>query len=424
MSDVTFRRKSIHLNNPVRVFYKLPADSHKDEFHRYDHVVSPAVWAERQHTTVEPIKTPLPPHIHLQSMLVRDTVSDDVVFRFQHLGGGGAWVGSFDDLLDSTFAISEVRRATLSLNTVLPMSGHRKKTWTFLTEDGAPSSPYAALEGVDLTANAHADNQNTNEEGVFLSQAALEKLRQDQLAKLGASRRLLEQRRLEGEFDSSPAAFDRSALASFAVPAARRLFGQPTSTNPLFVVKPLQLHTYIVRVAGADWAESTVGAMVGVGAAQSTVGALAGQPATPLKQIDTKVAKVVDTVSNTFDIIKRGANEVIDAARGVAHNERAPPATEANSRVSDGLAGIAGQPPPAQPEYSRHPSVDNVLHGHEHTVIPGRTREAWRLIPSRWEYIVVLLASLAGVAFFMQALRVLSRGAAVSQENNRRGKDV
>lgn len=455
-TDLDFRRRSIRLNNPMRAFYKLPAATSSpggggggaggDSFLRDDHVSSPAVWQARQHTSLQPLRSALPPHVHLLTLLARDSVSDDIAMRFQHLSAekGTEWVGSFADLFDPTYTVSEVRRATLSLNTVLPMSGHRKKTMVFQPAADAPSSPYTALNGLDDTLGK-GDSQNTNEEGVFLSQSALEKLRQDQLAKQAraTSRRLLERpqqakkreelhpsilekvereaaRRLLQQFADDP---ELSPLGVVADPMARRLFGPATSSSPLFVVKPLQLQTYLFRLSGSEWAEQTIGVHVGVGDTQTGE---VRQPERP---------KPMSGVEPTQ--LQSGQTPSRAAADGVSVD--VDPSSSVNSRaVTPGVKDLLLDPKqslgsllgvnthgPTRPQYKRTtdrgqqqqspspsvvgPTSDNVLHGHEHTVIPGRTREAWRLIPSRWEYICVLLASLIGVAFFLQALRVVAR---------------
>jgi hypothetical protein len=320
-------------------------------------------------------------------------VSDDIVIRFQHLDSKDtSWVSSFSDLFESTYSVSEVRRATLSLNTVLPMSGRRKRGMMFAPSDDAPSSPYSSLNGLDDSIVAGA-SQNTNEEGVFLSQAALEKLRQDQLAQ---SRRLLEQVQFEPEL--------LDVRAAVAQPAARKLFAAPQSSTPLFVVKPLQLHTYIFKLSGSEWAEQTPGVMVGVGARQQ-----GGQ--VDLRPPPIKVTKPSTKPPQPAPIDPIDPVRVMDVV-GIDK----PAVSSAHAGIDAGLAGVGGNATPNRPQYRRTTDVENILHGHEHTVIPGRTREAWRLIPSRWEYICVLLASIIGVAFFMQALRVMSRGGTNTSE--------
>lgn len=401
MSDLVFRRKSLHLNNPLRVFYKLPSSTHADAFLRHDHVASPAVWSARQHVSIKPLRHELPPHIHLQSLLVRDTVSDDVVVRFHHLSREAPqWVGSFEEMFDETYDIAEVRRATLTLNTIIPMSGKRAKLFTFTPTDDAPFDPYANLD--TSAAGSKGDSQNTNEEGVFISQAALEKLRQDQQRQ--AQRRLLEQADLEGvdnDVALSPSSSSRHLLS----------VSSSSSPTPLFVIKPLQLHTYVLKLSGSDWAEATRGVHIGIGATEAKDGSSNGEAPIQAKS---------GNVDSEGWLWHRKENKGDEKHPLWTPNPKAIRVEHVPDTVSNpgDVANVNGvdRNGAARPDYGHRPSASsqanaaNVLHGHEHTVLPGRSRDAWRMIPSRGEYILILLASLVGVAFFMQALRVLTRG--------------
>lgn len=425
-SDFKFKRLSIRMNNPLRAFYKVAAPQAADSFFNHDHVASAEAWAERQHVTISPLRQELPPHVHLLSLLARDSVSDDIVMRFQHLDSrrDSQWVGSLGEVFESTYTVSEVRRATLSLNTLLPLSsGHHKRTFTFEKAEGEASSPYEVLAswvGVG-GGGAATDSQNTNEEGVFLSQAALEKLRQDQeaaRAQSAAARRMLWSQ-MESEPDmidmraviqaqeeraTSPAAplspfvsrasFDSDLSSPSPAASSRHLLASASNGGtPLFVLKPLQIHTYIFRLVGSDWAESNEGVMVGVGATSEGKSAVVKRPAY------AKVTPVVVKTEATQQQQQQQTQTTTQSQKTTQTNpsSQLPPL----SRPSIDGGALGGMPSPG--------GAGNVLHGHEHTVIPGRTHEAWRLIPSRWEYMVVLLASLGGVAFFLQALRVLAR---------------
>ena len=424
-SDFRFKRLSIRMNNPLRAFYKVAAPQAADSFFNHDHVESAEAWAQRQHVTISPLRAELPPHVHLLSLLARDSVSDDIVMRFQHLDSrrDSQWVGSLGEVFESTYSVSEVRRATLSLNTLLPLStGHHKRTFTFEKAEGEASSPYEVLAswvGGGGGGGAATDSQNTNEEGVFLSQAALEKLRQDQeaarAAQSAAARRMLWSQ-VEAEPDlvdmravihaqeeratspatplspfvsRAPAESDLSSPSAASPGSSRHLLASASSGGtPLFVLKPLQIHTYIFRLVGSDWAESNEGVMVGVG--HTSDGKVAVQKR-PAYAKPTPIAVKTDVTQQQQILTKPPITSQSNPSSLL------PPLT----RPSLDGGALGGMPSPA--------GAGNVLHGHEHTVIPGRTHEAWRLIPSRWEYMVVLVASLAGVAFFLQALRIMAR---------------
>jgi len=388
--DFDFKLRSIRLNNPLRSFLKMPSPSpaasaaardRGEVFMKDDHVTSVAAWRERQHPIVSPLKAPLPPAVHLLSLMVRDSVSDDVVVRFQHLDGraDSGWVSSLADLFEDTFAVSEVRRAALSLNTMMPLGATRlHKSMKFAKLPNAAQSPYDAAPAAGGAGGA-TDSQNTQEEGVFISQAALEKMRQDQAAQqqaAAAGRRLLEQQEREADL------VDVRTSLSMETPSSSRALLQDgavarasSSSAPLFALKPLQLATFVFRLRGSDWAERQSGVMVGIGERSDGTEPLP----TPVRTVPSAPTTVPEA-------------QLPDApAAGVA-------------RPSVSVVGGAG---PSSP-----PTDGSILQGHEHTVLPDHGREAWRLIPSRVEYFVVLLASLLGVAFFLQALRVLARGAA------------
>jgi hypothetical protein len=409
-TDVEFKRKSIRLNNPLRAFYKLPhsggGGGNTDSFMSDDHVESPAVWRRRQHDTFSPLRAELPRHVHLFSLQVRDSVTDDVVLRFQNLSPtkGTSWIGHLGELFEDTFAVSEVRRSTLSLNTLLPLNGKYQKSLKFLPTPDAPASPYPDLSA----AGSSTDSQNTNEEGVFLSQAALEKMRQDQLRSQGAAaaaqRRLLEQMEREGLADSELANSDDfpSSLS-----ASRHLLSSPNPfAAPLFVLKPLQLHTYIVRLGGSEWAEAAEGVMVGIGERND-------RKRIPWLPKERQDAPLPPPVLQERSIDKAQAQQYSEEVRQQKIENNPPllrdelvkqglPGRPAGGGDMPNLGGIAPNLTPTPVgSFASDEERANVLHGHEHTIIPGRTREAWRLIPSRWEYMLVLVVSLIGVGFFM-----------------------
>lgn len=421
-SDFEFRVRSIRLNNPLRAFYKVPAPSSvavSDAFMAHDHVNSPLDWSARQHVRITPLRAPLPPAVHLLSLFVRDSVSDDVVVRFQHLDPdpSSAWVATLGELFEETFAVAEVRRATLSLNTVIPLAAAvPKRVWNFAKTDDAVASPYDNMGARSGGGGGATDSQNTNEEGVFLSQSALEKLRQDQLARQQTARRLLQvQLQREADvMDVRAAIVAPHSVTPAATAAARRLHGDaavpPAASSsssssipsaPLFVLKSLQLHTYVFRLSGSEWAERSVGVMVGVGHREGSLPDNAQskpKPATPLPLKPTQRPNPNGADQTRTSPIDTHAID-LGAPLPPVSNLQQPPAGGVDAAAGAGAVAAGGVA-----------SSPNVLDGHEHTVIPGRSGDAWRLIPSRWEYVLVLVASLVGVAFFLQALRAMARG--------------
>jgi len=451
LSDLDFRTRSIRLNNPVRIFYKLPAPTSSQAtaipFMQHDHVNQPEEWAERQHVEVKPLKAPLPPHVHLLSLLARDSISDDIVIRLQHLDSSpdSSWVSSLSDLFEETFSVSEVRRATLALNTVIPLSRSKQvPTMSFKPDDSsridAASIPAGGGSGGGGAASRSKDSQNTEEEGVFLSQAALEKMRRDQeeaAAKrkaAGARRRLMQQMEQEPEMVDVRAALvehgiipmqqtsNHSSIIHSPSPVRRALFqSDPTAAPPpaksyvpLFVLRPMQIHSYIFKLVGSEWAESVEGIMVGVGHTWQTKPVSTSSTILPPTTQQQQGPKKVDYIPPPQLQLDQPTQTQTQTQSSTPQIEVQDDSTPASNLAGVG-AGVAGPPqahlppplPLSDPSHSV-PTPSNVLGGHEHTVIPGHTREAWHLIPSRVEYFVVLLASCIGVAFFMQALRVLS----------------
>jgi hypothetical protein len=200
-------------------------------------------------------------------------------------------------------------------------------------------------------------------------------MRQDQdaarQAQAAAGRRLLQQLENEGELAEPLSRSSRALLSSSS--------SSSSSLAPLFVLKPLQLHTYVFGLRGSEWAESQSGIMVGVGQrADGTSAPVAQQPTVtrPKPMPATSKPAVVTPVAPPSGVVAPPVS-VVGAAAGRS--------------ASDGA------------------DSGNVLQGHEHTVLPGHARESWRLIPTRVEYFVVLVASLLGVAFFLQALRIIAR---------------
>lgn len=362
---------------------------------------------------------PLPPHVHLLSLLARDSISDDIVVRYQHIDTSPStrWVGSIGDLFEDTFSVSEVRRATLALNTVIPLNGARNSDSPFQFHSHIDAN-MAALKNLPaaLPGSGSKDSQNTDEEGVFLSQSALEKLRQDQLARSGhggAQRRLLQQVEYEQDaINLRNAIVDSSSSSSLTCaninPTRRSLLesdGPPKSTAPLFVLNPLEIHTYIFKLSGSEWAELNEGVMIGV-----------GHTWRPGSNFMIPKPKPVVTVN-----VNNPNTNVLTALPIPQPNKMdtiTTPITTPQSGIGAGVAGLST--PQFTTDPHSIPTASNVLGGHEHTVIPGRTREAWRLIPSRFEYIVVLIISLGGVAYFMQALRLLANTTGGRAPKNRK----
>jgi alpha-mannosidase II len=165
---------------------------------------TPFVWADHFVNSYAPMSGSLPDNIHLLSLKARDAVSSEVVVRLMHIAEGTEAIAAptevlpqqfqsevtikLSDLLDSTtdsWMIEHPRARSLSLNYDANEVEQRVRY---------DSSLGLLSMKIDHGALSRGGRQNTDEDGVFLSQAALDKIESEKaIAKKskGSSRKTL-----------------------------------------------------------------------------------------------------------------------------------------------------------------------------------------------------------------------------------------
>lgn len=132
-------------------------------------------------TTYEPLPVSLPPEIHLLSLSVRDENSDDLIARLEHIGMKNvinSWKANLFDLFDTNlFFPNELRQVSLTANTMLEMGFSPDRIVFPLSNDRLGESGGLSNWMDNLFTGGGGDRQNTNEDGVFISQAALDRLK-------------------------------------------------------------------------------------------------------------------------------------------------------------------------------------------------------------------------------------------------------
>jgi hypothetical protein len=205
-----FRRAILLANNPTRLLASRHAFG------------APADWLAHHRAHYSAFTTPLPDSVHLLSLRPRSISSNDVVVRLLNADEFGV-----DDPLpsveiDHLFArhhVSDVRRVTLTLADDAASATHKAMNCDALRV--APSYMDPALRwqvmGEGKAANV---SQNTREAGVFLSDSALARIKQDAGAGQDAGARGL----------------------------ARRLLSLDDCADCVFSVRPLEIATFVMQL--------------------------------------------------------------------------------------------------------------------------------------------------------------------------------
>jgi len=151
-SNGVLRKLSILVNNPIRILI----GSHNQS----------TTWQNSFKTEYKPLIEELPKNIHLVSLRARDSTSDEVILRMMNiLEADQSEVVSVD--IDSLFAeIKPHRIKEMSLTVHQGFDEKHKSRMSWKTSGPADLS-YISAEKI------MQDSQNTNEEGVFISQDAL-----------------------------------------------------------------------------------------------------------------------------------------------------------------------------------------------------------------------------------------------------------
>jgi hypothetical protein len=151
-----FRRRSLQMNFPVEVYGTNGVPYPAKE------------WQARFESSFSGMTAALDDEVHLLSLYARDLASDDVVLRLEQLSQTDKNQGISRDLFKG-LRLQGIRPVKLSL-----MSGQQTKNRMQF------KSSADAANGVNVqVGSADGDNQNTEEEGVFVSQAAVDKKKEE-----------------------------------------------------------------------------------------------------------------------------------------------------------------------------------------------------------------------------------------------------
>jgi len=181
-----FRRISLRMNNPVQMVYGAPGGAAGVSASSDDNTVQG--YQAKFLTVYQPLgqalssasSEGLPPDVHLLTLAARDSISDDVILRLQSLVPSTNWQLPVSSLFSSRLGYkpSQLRATTLTANQELPVSIYPKPRLTFAadTDSGSGGSLWGFIKGVAAHAGGgtSGERQNTDEEGVFISQAALD----------------------------------------------------------------------------------------------------------------------------------------------------------------------------------------------------------------------------------------------------------
>lgn len=149
-------------------------------------------WRTKHHLFLSPLASPLPADVHLLSLLAQDnemSEEDEVGLRLHRVGEGAPVTVQVSKLFAEGLRLQGAKRVSLTLNQEIDVNvelGDLAAPLIF-KYSGELGLADETLEGVD------SDNQNSDEAGVFLSQAALDKLAED--AAESEAERLLRERR-------------------------------------------------------------------------------------------------------------------------------------------------------------------------------------------------------------------------------------
>lgn len=224
-------------------------------------------WLYTRHPSYQPMRSPLLPHIHLESLMTRDSVTDDTVLRLRGLdpaaipstidigtlfynfipptvskdiaavnGNPGDEPLPLDDHNAGYAAVvTELRPASLSLARVITPKHTYPRRLRFRYSDAIQEQLLAqSVAKADKTAGAR---QNSVEEGVFISQAAL-----DQQGASGPNARGLKE---FIETSPSVSAFTSSSSSSSLSPSSS---SPPRCTNLFMPHTPSIISQSIISV--------------------------------------------------------------------------------------------------------------------------------------------------------------------------------
>ena len=150
-NDLILKRMTTRLNHPIALFFGSNLQYATSSFKLF--------------------KNALPEHIHLFSLSPRDMLTDELAIRLQSISASkeALFSASLSDYVGAS--ISTFREASLSLNYELEVDEFPLKRYKFLHEKGKSIS-FSEVDYNKVKSIGGA-SQNTDEDGVFLSDAAI-----------------------------------------------------------------------------------------------------------------------------------------------------------------------------------------------------------------------------------------------------------
>ena len=319
--ELSFNRHLLHIQHPALTFILQRPNNVQPPagFQEFASIAAQptalfarvADWTASQLSLVEPLTRPLPSTVHLHSLLARDAVTDEVGLRLQHVGvditqdsdepSAAAATAQSTVSIDlaahfpQSVRLSEMRRVGVTLNHRRPWSGlpsHQHSGavdadslhpgWTFKADESTDVMDTLLLRSflAGRQQSGGGANQNSQEQGVFISEAALrgeqdkKKRLEEEQQKLqpghddeaaGRRRRLLLQTAdgpysYAAEANGSQPAMTSSDAASAASQSGRRLLaGSALSSDewsslslPLVRISSKQLQAFLLHIEADD----------------------------------------------------------------------------------------------------------------------------------------------------------------------------
>jgi len=234
------------------------------------------LWPNHFVNSYIPLERTLPSNVHLLSLRARDAVSSEVALRLVNIAEGTAAVAAPASVLPQDFQSA----AAVKLDQLFSTSGgwtiehprERSVSLNYGAEEVEHRVRYDSTLGIlqmniDFSKKKKGSSQNTNEEGVFISQVALDKMERKSEGQL---RKLLsiednsydsEQRedepldRLDDETAYDKAVEQRGQNRrifdpeSVSIHRQRKLLALGKNANPLdIIIKPLQVKTFLLTM--------------------------------------------------------------------------------------------------------------------------------------------------------------------------------
>ena len=375
-------------------------------------------WTASQLSLVEPMTRPLPSTLHLHSLMARDAVTDEVAMRLQHVGvdltqesdspsAAAASAQSTVSLdLNTHFPhsvrLSEMRRVGITLNHRRPWTGsttHQHSGdvdadslhpgWTFKADESPDVMDTLLLRqflaGRQQNAGAKGDNQNSQEQGVFISEAALRGEAE--------KKKRLEEEQQRQQLAGEPSNNRRRALLQTAAKADEATGERDTYTASANVSVSESVMSAVTTaertgrrlLSSAEWSSLSL-PLVTISSNQ-------------LQAFILHIESDDDEATRSDDKQQRVAVEKTSVEQQ-QEQEAGEKEEEAEVAQDNGL----------RPQPSPSPLSNDVLHGGGVSPVSG---EADSVIPSRVEYLLILVVCVLAVAFFALALGLIPAKAIV-----------